>query len=269
MGVKQGQEVDEDTETGESDPENGRNGVSGDKLSRGTSTDEEEKSYSEEGSGRSSDEEDEGENPQNHNCHHRRQERLYLFETFPLKPPKTSLEHCELFRHTTLFSVLTEPHSFRTFGPLRYARITMNHETSRSRGTDFVCFWNVEDDKAIEKSELLHLERWGQHLRYALLCGAKRVGSANILSLGQVQSVQAPVDINPRSVVEPGPGPGSARQDVGCRTGGHQERGNETEGRRGEETGEGGQEKCVPALRRRYGLMSPASGQFAYMFLGQ
>lgn len=59
-------------------------------------------------------------------------------------------------------SVLTRPHSFRTFGPLRYARITMDHETGRSKGTGFVCFWSVKDaDKAIEKSDLLRLETIG------------------------------------------------------------------------------------------------------------
>lgn len=58
--------------------------------------------------------------------------------------------------------VLTEPCSFRTFGPLRYARVTMDHETGRSRGTGFICFWNVEDaDKVIEKSDLLRLETTG------------------------------------------------------------------------------------------------------------
>lgn len=35
----------------------------------------------------------------------------------------------------------------------------MDHETGRSKGTGFVCFWNVEDaDKVIEKSDLLRLE---------------------------------------------------------------------------------------------------------------
>jgi len=35
----------------------------------------------------------------------------------------------------------------------------MDHETGRSRGTGFVCFWNIEDaDKVIEKSDLLRLE---------------------------------------------------------------------------------------------------------------
>ena len=64
--------------------------------------------------------------------------------------------------------------SFRTFGPLRYARITMDHETGRSRGTGFVCFWNVEDaDKAVEKSDLLRLETIGSTSTVSLisLCG--------------------------------------------------------------------------------------------------
>ncbi|KAL5505029.1 NOP4 [Sanghuangporus vaninii] len=48
---------------------------------------------------------------------------------------------------------------FRTFGPLRYARITVDAETGRSRGTGFVCFWSKEDaDKAIQQSELLSRE---------------------------------------------------------------------------------------------------------------
>ncbi|KAK2467569.1 hypothetical protein APHAL10511_000424 [Amanita phalloides] len=51
---------------------------------------------------------------------------------------------------------------FRAFGPLRYARITMDHATGRSRGTGFACFWNKEDaDKVIEQSELLRAETTG------------------------------------------------------------------------------------------------------------
>jgi nucleolar protein 4 len=43
---------------------------------------------------------------------------------------------------------------FRTFGPMRYARITMDKATGRSRGTGFVCFWNIKDaDAAIAESE--------------------------------------------------------------------------------------------------------------------
>ncbi|KAG5339777.1 hypothetical protein C0989_003577 [Termitomyces sp. Mn162] len=51
---------------------------------------------------------------------------------------------------------------FSSFGPLRYARITMDHETGRSRGTGFACFWNKEDaDKAIVQSDLLRAETTG------------------------------------------------------------------------------------------------------------
>lgn len=34
---------------------------------------------------------------------------------------------------------------FKQFGPLRYARIVVDHETERPRGTGFVCFWKAED----------------------------------------------------------------------------------------------------------------------------
>lgn len=34
---------------------------------------------------------------------------------------------------------------FTQFGPLRYARVVMDHETERPRGTGFVCFWKPED----------------------------------------------------------------------------------------------------------------------------
>lgn len=34
---------------------------------------------------------------------------------------------------------------FKQFGPLRYARIVVDHETQRPRGTGFVCFWKPED----------------------------------------------------------------------------------------------------------------------------
>ncbi|KAL4068597.1 hypothetical protein V8B97DRAFT_1873247 [Scleroderma yunnanense] len=53
---------------------------------------------------------------------------------------------------------------FRTWGPLRYARITIDPETERSRGTGFVCFWNKDDaDKVIEQSETLRMETMGNH----------------------------------------------------------------------------------------------------------
>lgn len=43
---------------------------------------------------------------------------------------------------------------FRSFGPIRYARITMDKATGRSRGTGFVCFWNIEHaNDAIHEAE--------------------------------------------------------------------------------------------------------------------
>ncbi|KAI5285487.1 RNA recognition motif-containing protein [Ascosphaera aggregata] len=34
---------------------------------------------------------------------------------------------------------------FKSFGPLRYARVVLDYETQRPRGTGFVCFWKFED----------------------------------------------------------------------------------------------------------------------------
>ncbi|KAJ7090185.1 hypothetical protein B0H15DRAFT_938853 [Mycena belliarum] len=51
---------------------------------------------------------------------------------------------------------------FRAFGPLRYARITVDSSTGRSRGTGFACFWNKDDaDKVVDQSELLRMETTG------------------------------------------------------------------------------------------------------------
>ncbi|KAL0958959.1 hypothetical protein HGRIS_014271 [Hohenbuehelia grisea] len=51
---------------------------------------------------------------------------------------------------------------FRAFGPLRYARLTMDPESGRPRGTGFACFWNLEDaDKAVAQSDLLRAEMTG------------------------------------------------------------------------------------------------------------
>lgn len=58
---------------------------------------------------------------------------------------------------------------FRAFGPLRYARITLDYETGRSRGTGFACFWNKEDaDKAIEQSDILRAETAGDRTAVAV-----------------------------------------------------------------------------------------------------
>ncbi|KAI0300568.1 hypothetical protein B0F90DRAFT_1668364 [Multifurca ochricompacta] len=50
----------------------------------------------------------------------------------------------------------------RKFGPLRYARITIDAATGRSRGTGFVCFWNRADaDKVVEQSNTIRSDMTG------------------------------------------------------------------------------------------------------------
>lgn len=48
---------------------------------------------------------------------------------------------------------------FRSFGPLRYAKITIDKATGRSRGTGFVCFWkNEHADQVIEEAQRVAME---------------------------------------------------------------------------------------------------------------
>lgn len=54
---------------------------------------------------------------------------------------------CTIFIRNLPFSCTDEAlyEHFTQFGPLRYARIVVDPETERPRGTGFVCFWKVED----------------------------------------------------------------------------------------------------------------------------
>ncbi|CDU24136.1 related to Nucleolar protein NOP4 [Sporisorium scitamineum] len=48
---------------------------------------------------------------------------------------------------------------FRTFGPLRYAKITMDKATNRSKGTGFVCFWQASSaDAALAQAKIIERE---------------------------------------------------------------------------------------------------------------
>lgn len=77
-------------------------------------------------------------------------------ETKPIKPALPAVEEgSTLFIRNLPFEVTEEElrNLFRTFGPLRYAKITMDRETGRSRGTGFACFWKTDDaDKALEEA---------------------------------------------------------------------------------------------------------------------
>ena len=78
-------------------------------------------------------------------------------EDVPVKPTLPTVDvGSTLFIRNLPFEVteseLTE--LFRSFGPLRYARITIDKATGRSRGSGFVCFWNKEHaDAAIAEAE--------------------------------------------------------------------------------------------------------------------
>nr|CDI51437.1 related to Nucleolar protein NOP4 [Melanopsichium pennsylvanicum 4] len=48
---------------------------------------------------------------------------------------------------------------FRSFGPLRYAKITMDKSTGRSKGTGFVCFWQPSSaDAALAQAKIIERE---------------------------------------------------------------------------------------------------------------
>jgi hypothetical protein len=64
-----------------------------------------------------------------------------------------------LIRTCILFTCLIPSSRFRKFGPLRYARVTRDHESGRSRGTGFACFWKVEDaDAALAEADRVKAE---------------------------------------------------------------------------------------------------------------
>jgi nucleolar protein 4 len=56
--------------------------------------------------------------------------------------------------YTTLDADLKE--HFQQFGPVRYARVVMDHATDRPRGTGFVCFFNISDADACFRDAPLH-----------------------------------------------------------------------------------------------------------------
>ncbi|WWD21915.1 hypothetical protein CI109_106403 [Kwoniella shandongensis] len=113
----------------------------------------EEESASESGSGSGSEEEEEGDDDE---------EMEDAQEEEPVKPklPTVDVGSTLFIRNLPFETTEQELNTlFRTFGPLRYARITMDKVTGRSRGTGFVCFWNVEHaDEAIAEAERVSRE---------------------------------------------------------------------------------------------------------------
>ena len=65
-------------------------------------------------------------------------------------PPKVHGNSSTLFVRNLPFTCTDEilSNHFKPFGPIRYARIVLDHSTERPKGTGFVCFFNVDDATA-------------------------------------------------------------------------------------------------------------------------
>jgi nucleolar protein 4 len=63
------------------------------------------------------------------------------------EPIEDDRNECTVFLRNLPFTCTDDTlyEHFTQFGPLRYARIVVDRETERPRGTGFVCFWKVED----------------------------------------------------------------------------------------------------------------------------
>lgn len=71
---------------------------------------------------------------------------------------------------------------FRSFGPLRYAKVTMDRATKRPKGTGFVCFWQKESaDKALRQANLVEQE-----------AGLKASGSSSSMATGKQNPFSQP-----------------------------------------------------------------------------
>ena len=68
------------------------------------------------------------------------------FNGQPASPDKEVVS-CTLFVRNLPYETTDEDlfHHFEAFGSLRYARVVLDDETGRSKGTGFLCFWKKED----------------------------------------------------------------------------------------------------------------------------
>ncbi|BEI86295.1 hypothetical protein CcaverHIS002_0605820 [Cutaneotrichosporon cavernicola] len=80
----------------------------------------------------------------------------------PVKPklPDTDVGSTLFLRNVPYEATEQEVGSlFQSFGPIRYAKVTIDHATGRTRGTGFVCFWNKEHaDAAIAEADRVAFE---------------------------------------------------------------------------------------------------------------
>ncbi|CAG8465746.1 2741_t:CDS:2 [Paraglomus occultum] len=72
---------------------------------------------------------------------------------------------------------------FRPFGPLRYCLITMDHETGRSRGTGFVCFWEKQHaDACLAEAEKFNSSISTTELSFLSKKSKRELGYKSILT---------------------------------------------------------------------------------------
>ncbi|WVQ83912.1 hypothetical protein IAT38_006056 [Cryptococcus sp. DSM 104549] len=125
---------------------------SGSDSESGSGSDEESDEESESGSGSAS-----GSGSEEESKEDEEEEEEDEEEDEPVKPklPTVDVGSTLFIRNLPFETTEQELNTlFRSFGPLRYAKITMDKFTGRSRGTGFVCFWNQEHaDEAIQEAE--------------------------------------------------------------------------------------------------------------------
>ncbi|KDN44255.1 hypothetical protein K437DRAFT_290983 [Tilletiaria anomala UBC 951] len=82
---------------------------------------------------------------------------------------------------------------FRAFGSLRYARITMDKATGKSKGNGFVCFWSKDSaDKVLDQAELVQRESGASSMTGANAVGMKTAVTANPFSMTAASSGATP-----------------------------------------------------------------------------
>lgn len=141
----------------------------------------------------------------------------------------------------TLYVHLTSLHTstahtvsrFRAFGPLRYARITMDVATGRSRGTGFACFWNKEDaDKAIQQSTILRAETMGDESAMVSIPLHDAVYFLSFPFTGQEEPIQDAVPAHTRSIGFDSAKSCATRANARCEPRSYSRRGEQAQGGR-------------------------------------
>ncbi|KZF26447.1 RNA-binding domain-containing protein [Xylona heveae TC161] len=96
----------------------------------------------------------------------------------PQQPEKEEDHSCTLFVRNVPYTITDEDlyEHFRQFGPVRYARIVMDHVMERPKGTGFVCFYRKEDGDTCLRQAPAHVSPTST---YGSGAGDKKSGGKN------------------------------------------------------------------------------------------